>query len=130
VLRGEFANDEDAMSHRSEWYFGMSNMLKMYSDSFDVMFVLANQVSYDVKTSLLKPALGLAWSYCVNQRFVLHFEEESQNDDQVVNSDMTNASVRIRRPRRRYITVAFSPYRNDGPLPISCIVTSKGFEGV
>jgi len=140
VLRGEFSavDDDTANSNRSEWYFGMSNMLKIYSDSFGCVFVVANQVSCDLKTGLLKPALGLAWSYCVNQRIVLQFvahHEDTENEVgnqamAVPGPEVAAARVRPQPARSRVLIVAFSPFRNDGVVPVSCTVNKAGFRGV
>ena len=131
VLRGEFAyNDEQAMANRCDWYFGLSNMLKMYSDAFGVMFVLANQVSADMKTGLLKPALGLAWSYCVNQRFVVHFDDENAGSAGACAENCHDNKQTVCAPRRRFVIVAFSPHRVDGALRTPCVVTKSGFVGV
>ena len=60
--------------------FGMANCMRILSTEYKAVFVVTNQVTSvmdDNNTTMLRknkiqPALGLAWSHCVNERIMLH----------------------------------------------------------
>lgn len=63
--------------------FHMANCMRILSAQYNVVFVLSNQVTGNFNgdaqqqqqginsSSAFKPALGLSWSNCINQRYVL-----------------------------------------------------------
>ncbi|KAF4320876.1 hypothetical protein BBO99_00005172 [Phytophthora kernoviae] len=60
-------------SDRSRTMFHMANCMRILSAQYDVVFVLTNQVTgdFDPRSTTgneLRPALGLSWSHCINQR--------------------------------------------------------------
>jgi DNA-repair protein XRCC3 len=133
VFRGEFANDAEGMVNRNSWYFGLSGILKSLSTRYQVMFAVANQVSMDPESGRPKPALGLVWSHCVNQRYLLEFAEAPSADHASERPrpqcQGEQAGVRRFAPRKRSLTVLFSPFRADG-LVASCVVAKQGLVGI
>ena len=88
-------------------------MMRQLSADYGVPFVVTNQVSgamepsastIDVDGRLIKPALGIAWSNCVNTRLLL------------LNHDSRDGQRR----RRRTMVIAFSP---SSPAQRSCAYT-------
>lgn len=58
--------------------FHLANCMRILSDQYGVVFVLTNQVTGDFDAARstprgtgLRPALGLSWSHCINQRYAL-----------------------------------------------------------
>ncbi|KAL3664736.1 hypothetical protein V7S43_010484 [Phytophthora oleae] len=93
--------------------FHLANCMRILSDQYGVVFVVTNQVTGDFNPRSaatgngMRPALGLSWSHCVNQRLVI-----TRHTDSV----------------RRQLAVAFSPH-----LPAkNCLfqVTSEGVRPV
>jgi hypothetical protein len=62
---------------RSRTMFHMANCMRILSDQYGVVFVVTNQVTADFDPrsngngNALRPALGLSWSHCINQRYVV-----------------------------------------------------------
>lgn len=109
---------------RNDWLFGIAALMKKMSFEYDCMFVVANQVSMEPGMQGPKPALGLVWSTCVNQRFFLDFAEpptedglanEDENLDECEYNSMCGG-VRMLRSRKRLLSVHFSPDLRDGPV--------------
>lgn len=58
--------------------FYLANCMRILSAQYRVVFVLTNQVTGDFRDDPLglagaqafKPALGLSWANCINQRYV------------------------------------------------------------
>lgn len=61
-------------AERSRAMFHLANCMRILSDQYGVVFVVTNQVTGDFDPrstgNALRPALGLSWSHCVNQRCV------------------------------------------------------------
>ena len=98
---------------RKDWFFSLSAMMRQLGADYGVPFVITNQVSgamepssstLDVNGRLVRPALGIAWSNCVNARIVL------------LNNESRDSHGR----RRRTMVVAFSP---TCPAQGSCAYT-------
>ncbi|CAI5742048.1 unnamed protein product [Peronospora destructor] len=98
---------------RSRTMFHMANCMRILSDEYGVVFIVTNQVTgdFDPRSAATgngqRPALGLTWSHCINQRLMI-----------TRNADST----------QRQLEVAFSPH-----LPATtCIfqVTSDGVRPV
>ena len=123
VFRGEFSG-QDGMIDRNSWYFGLSSMMQRLSHQFNCMFVIANQVSTDPATGRLKPALGLSWSACINQRFFIQFSEQP--------ATIYNCKVDVLTPSPRFreLSVSFSPSIACGFVSHECIVSKRGFHCV
>lgn len=114
VFRGEFLDrSHKTMMERNDWFFGLSGFMKQMHDAFGCMFVLANQVTTDLAVGKTKPALGLVWSHCVNQRFVLEF---------VHGAGAGEAAAQ----RRRSLSVEFSPSLPCGLVTDRLVVGSFG----
>ena len=101
LFRGEFT-EMASLRVRKDWFFSLSAMMRQLGADYGVPFVITNQVSgamepssstLDVNGRLVRPALGIAWSNCVNARIVL------------LNNESRDSHGR----RRRTMVVAFSP---------------------
>jgi RecA/RadA recombinase len=97
-LRGEF----ERVENRMDWFFGLASAMKRLSDEYNVLFIVSNQMSWDPVYNMLKPALGLAWTTCVNERLLLEFEQQHHQQQQ--------------QPRKRILSISFSPRLLDGKL--------------
>jgi replicative DNA helicase len=83
LLRYEYGTGTSQMVERSRVLFSQANQLKQIADQLQVVVVVINQVSDYIDDSRLVlsdfashkkrvvPALGLAWSNCVNSRLLL-----------------------------------------------------------
>ncbi|XP_010483255.1 PREDICTED: DNA repair protein XRCC3 homolog isoform X1 [Camelina sativa] len=145
LFRSEFDNTPSDLKKRSSMFFKLSGKLKQLANKFGLAVVITNQVTDLVETSdglsglrignlrflcssgrRVVPALGLAWSNCVNSRFFISrsdetiWKERSENDE-------SGSSYVSRRAQRRF-DIVFSPY-----LPVtSCefMITREGICGV
>jgi len=104
-------------TRRSQDLFSIAAKLKYISDRFNVGVVVLNQVTTvltnNSATGRVIPALGLAWSNCVNNRFMLSRGEEEDLMHRILSSDgrgVTNNNSRIRFTRkiRVYCSSRFS----------------------
>ncbi|GLE02761.1 hypothetical protein PINS_up011616 [Pythium insidiosum] len=86
VFRLESTGSVQAASERSRLMFHLANCMRILSAQFQVIFVITNQVtgnvvdgeaSFRVDQRQFKPALGLSWSHCINQRLMLHRSNRS-----------------------------------------------------
>jgi len=128
LFRGEFTGGPGAMQDRNDWFFGLASMMKRLSCEYDAYFVVANQVSFDPHLGKVKPALGLAWSSCVNQRLLLEFADPPCEMGAFLapsHSNIENMTTK-RRGRRRKLSVVFSPSLPCGVIYDSCFVESGG----
>ena len=124
VFRGEFSG-RNGMQDRNGWYFGLSNIMKRLHADYDCMFVLANQVSSRLDTGENVPALGLSWASSINQRFFIEFSNDSSSAEQSAIIGLTDVS-----PRRRVLSVQFSPCLPCGVVKDSCVVSRRGFHAL
>ncbi|KAH9249724.1 hypothetical protein BASA81_012520 [Batrachochytrium salamandrivorans] len=116
VFRGEFLDrSHKTMMERNDWFFGLSGYMKQMHDAFGCMFVLANQVTTDLAVGKTKPALGLVWSHCVNQRFMLEFAQQEHGEE-----------TGQQQQRRRSLGVEFSPNLPCGLVTDRLVVGSFG----
>lgn len=117
VFRGMFLdNTKDTMMQRNNWFFGLTGFMRQLYDVFGCMFVCANQVTTDLARNKIIPALGLAWSNCVNQRFTLRFV--------VDNGGERPEDTR----RRRSLEVDFSPELPCGLVTNQLLMGSFGLK--
>lgn len=87
IIRHDFDTaDSEDMRIRTAFLFSLSQKLKWLADTYNVCVVVVNQATADnfdeIKTQKLsisgnvprdsKPALGLAWSHCINTRIILY----------------------------------------------------------
>ncbi|KAE8884594.1 hypothetical protein PF005_g6585 [Phytophthora fragariae] len=107
VFRLESTSSVKEAAERSRAMFHLVNCMRILSDQYGVVFVVTNQVTGDFDPrstgNAMRPALGLSWSHCVNQRLMITRQTDSN---------------------RRRLEVAFSPH-----LPAeNCVfqVTSDG----
>jgi len=83
LIRMEFDNRQlRDMTARTKWLFGFAQELKLMSELFRVAVVVVNQVQgsgfgSDSGDAGRVPALGLAWSNCVNTRLGLYRDTAS-----------------------------------------------------
>ncbi|GAB9464954.1 DNA repair protein xrcc3 [Globisporangium polare] len=83
VFRLEATASVKEASRRSRMMFHMANCMRILSAQYNVVFVLSNQVTGNFNgdaqqqqqginsSSAFKPALGLSWSNCINQRLMI-----------------------------------------------------------
>ncbi|KAG7384479.1 DNA repair protein xrcc3 [Phytophthora boehmeriae] len=76
VFRLESTSSIKEASERSRTMFHMANCMRILSAQYGVVFVLTNQVTGDfdprsTTSNRLRPALGLSWSHCINQRLMI-----------------------------------------------------------
>jgi RecA/RadA recombinase len=122
VFRGEFSGKE-SMHDRNSWFFGLTAKMKQLATQHDCAFVISNQISYAVDIGAKKAALGLAWSACINQRLFMEFAHDPENQNLDVNvPQLVNVS-----PRRRVLSVEFSPQLPSGIISANCTVSKRGF---
>ena len=74
----EHRNDQHYYTHRSKDLFYISSRLKYISDQFGIQIVVINQVTVNGK-GIQVPSLGLSWSCCVNDRYMLLRREMGQD---------------------------------------------------
>lgn len=103
LLRYEYGSGTSQMVERSRVLFSQANQLKQIADQLQVVVVVINQVSDYVDDSRLVlsdfashkkrvvPALGLAWSNCINSRLLLS-KTRSTYRGAVSSSTVSNAS--------------------------------------
>ncbi|KAL7472793.1 hypothetical protein ACHAXS_013170 [Conticribra weissflogii] len=66
---------------RSKMFYRISRLLRELSEKYDIPVLVTNQVTASFSmlpsygSSDVVPALGMAWSYCVNARFILRRKE-------------------------------------------------------
>ncbi|KAL4146295.1 hypothetical protein KRP22_013965 [Phytophthora ramorum] len=92
VFRLESTSSVKEAAERSRTMFHLANCMRILSDQYGVVFVVTNQVTSDFDArsgNALRPALGLSWSHCVNQRLMI---------------------TRVKDSTRRSLAVAFSPH--------------------
>ncbi len=121
LFRSEFSNEESI--ERSKLLWKQANQLKLLSDTFNVPIVIVNQVSdlfsrdsnnnnfhfgQASVTAKKIPALGLAWSNCINTRVLL----ERTSKKMVVDSN-TNEYV----PKKRKVEEDNINNNSNNPLP-------------
>ncbi|TYZ57865.1 hypothetical protein PybrP1_011850 [[Pythium] brassicae (nom. inval.)] len=79
LFRQEATASVKEASRRSRLMFHMANCIRILSAQYGVVFVVSNQVTGNfaaapaeaLQGSAFKPALGLSWSNCVNQRLMV-----------------------------------------------------------
>ncbi|XP_004297875.1 PREDICTED: DNA repair protein XRCC3 homolog [Fragaria vesca subsp. vesca] len=137
LFRSEFGNNPSDLKRRSFLFFKISGMLRRLASKYGVAVVVTNQVVdfmgevegiNGVRVGNLRslyssgrrvcPALGLAWSNCVNSRLFLSRNEEIVGRE---NGEMS-------RHTKRRLDVVFAPHLP----PSSCefVITEYGVFGV
>lgn len=91
VFRSELTGNATELLQRTKLMFGMANAMRILAAEYNAVFVLVNQVTSKPEDGLslhtrspsphlrrdasfpchIAPALGLAWSNCINQRLML-----------------------------------------------------------
>ncbi|KAG7389161.1 DNA repair protein xrcc3 [Phytophthora pseudosyringae] len=83
VFRLEPTSSVKEAAERSRTMFHMANCMRILSDQYGVVFVVTNQVTgdFDPRSAAsgngLRPALGLSWSHCINQRLMITRRQDS-----------------------------------------------------
>lgn len=106
--------------------FYLANCMRILSAQFNAVFVVTNQVTgsfndFISSSSDHKPALGLSWSNCINQRYEDTSEQYRNTDGDVIDRLMLHRSPNN---SERIIQVVFSPH-----LPSLCksfLITTDG----
>ncbi|CAI5728537.1 unnamed protein product [Hyaloperonospora brassicae] len=114
VFRLESTSSVKDAAERAQTMFHLANCMRILSDQYGVVFVLTNQVTGDFDAARstprgngLRPALGLSWSHCINQRLMI-----------TRNTDSTD----------RELEVVFSPHLAAGTCAFQ--VTTDGVRPV
>ncbi|CAN8248392.1 unnamed protein product [Cochlearia groenlandica] len=145
LFRSEFDNTRTDLRKRASLFFKVSMKLKHLANKFGLAVVITNQVTDFVESSdglsglrignlrylcssgrRVVPALGLAWSHCVNSRLFISRSDDIGCKEGSGNDESGTSSVSKRAQRR--LDVVFSPY-----LPAdSCefMITQEGICGV
>ncbi|CAI5703679.1 unnamed protein product [Peronospora effusa] len=95
IFRLESTSSVKDAAERSRTMFHMANCMRILSDEYGVVFIVTNQVTgdFDPRSAATgngqRPALGLSWSHCINQRLVITRNTDSS---------------------RRQLKVTFSPH--------------------
>ncbi|OWZ24792.1 DNA repair protein [Phytophthora megakarya] len=83
VFRLESTSSVKEAAERSRTMFHMANCMRILSDQYGVVFVVTNQVTgdFDPRSAAsgngMRPALGLSWSHCINQRLMITRHKDS-----------------------------------------------------
>ena len=109
----------DEAKDRSEWFFALAAQMLRLSDEHDALFVVANQVSFDPVSNASKPALGLSWSTCVTERFMLEYDADTTTP--ATATATATQTTAAERPNLRRISVVLSPRLPEGPAATWCI---------
>ncbi|PRQ37428.1 putative ATP diphosphatase [Rosa chinensis] len=141
LFRSEFGNNPLDLKRRSFLFFEISGMLKLLARKYGLAVVVTNQVvdfmgevegisgmrvgnlsSLHSSGRRVCPALGLAWSHCVNSRLFLSRNEE------IVGRENDGLEDDLCRQTRRRLDVVFAPHLP----PSSCefVITKQGVFGV
>ncbi|KAF1325158.1 DNA repair protein xrcc3, partial [Globisporangium splendens] len=116
VFRLEATTSIKEASRRSRLMFHMANCMRILSAQYQAVFIMSNQVtgnfgddsaSTTTAYNAHKPALGLSWSNCINQRLVI---------------------TRTPHSARRRIEVVMSPYLPNASASFE--ITSEGVADV
>lgn len=150
LVRFEYDGKSTAdMRDRTTLLFKVSKQLKWLSDTFQVAVVVINQVT--AGNFLLEdggeqniPALGLAWSHCINTRIILERRNkhllllssaaEEGNDENQLNQrqghseDAPAAGMAKRQTRSRMMRLVISPHRP--PSAVHYDITQQGVVGI
>ncbi|OQR94732.1 DNA repair protein XRCC3 [Thraustotheca clavata] len=103
VFRGIAVDSAADAGDRSKIMFEMVNCMRILAAQYDVVFVVINQMTTNMTVGIV-PALGLAWSTCVNQRFQL---------------------AKVKNPSFRSFKTIFSPYLPSEKSALFEITASK-----
>eukprot|EP00557_Chaetoceros_sp_GSL56_P012898 CAMPEP_0176482724 /NCGR_PEP_ID=MMETSP0200_2-20121128/3529_1 /TAXON_ID=947934 /ORGANISM="Chaetoceros sp., Strain GSL56" /LENGTH=381 /DNA_ID=CAMNT_0017879061 /DNA_START=16 /DNA_END=1161 /DNA_ORIENTATION=- len=94
-------DDKYFYSNRSRDLFYISSQLKKISKQYGVNIVVVNQVTMNGSGRNV-PCLGLSWSYCVNERYMLtRVENESIQVDNDSQNSPHDKTIDVRRRKRR-----------------------------
>ncbi|KAG3149489.1 hypothetical protein PC128_g23401 [Phytophthora cactorum] len=81
VFRLESTSSVKEAAERSRTMFHIANCMRILSDQYGVVFVVTNQVTGDFDPRSngngWRPALGLSWSNCINQRLRITRHKDS-----------------------------------------------------
>ncbi|KAF0694160.1 Aste57867_14947 [Aphanomyces stellatus] len=71
IFRGHSVEKASEAGERARTMFEIVNTMRILAKQYRAVFIVVNQMSANMHSENV-PALGLAWSSCVNQRFLLH----------------------------------------------------------
>ncbi|CAI0391933.1 unnamed protein product [Linum tenue] len=144
LFRSDFDNTSIDLMKRSSLFFKISGKLKSLASRFRLAVVVTNQVVDYVGDGMngLKignleelyssgrrvcPALGLAWSNCVNSRLFLSREEDEKANNCSVERSEEDGGFGSR-TTRRWLHLVFAPHL----APSSCefVIRREGISGV
>ena len=74
LFRGNDENDDGSLwlahaNQRSSTLFRIAAQLKFLSERYNIPILVINQVSHNLQTNTIVPALGLSWASCVNASY-------------------------------------------------------------
>ncbi|RHY16444.1 hypothetical protein DYB25_001870 [Aphanomyces astaci] len=82
VFRGHSVDKAADAGERTRIMFDIVHCMHILAKQYRAVFVVVNQMTADMQNDGNMPALGLAWSSCINQRpFVHHPREPFTNQD-------------------------------------------------
>ncbi|ETV88482.1 hypothetical protein H257_00068 [Aphanomyces astaci] len=90
VFRGHSVDKAADAGERTRIMFDIVHCMHILAKQYRAVFVVVNQMTADMHNDGNMPALGLAWSSCINQRFLIRKS--------------------VRAPSTRTFHVMFSPY--------------------
>ena len=84
-MAGMFRTCHENYASRSSLLFQIATNLKQLSEQYSVVILCINQVTTDIDTNTLRPALGLSWSQCVNTSIHVEKVVTASNDNHKTN---------------------------------------------
>ncbi|KAF3452793.1 hypothetical protein FNV43_RR03226 [Rhamnella rubrinervis] len=145
LFRSEFDNTPSDLKRRSSLFFKISGKLKSLAKRFSLAVVVTNQVvdfigendgingmrpgnlsSLYSSGRRVCPALGLAWSNCVNSRLFLSRNEEVIGEDKAL-ADTCDRDYLCRQTRRQ-LYVVFAPHLPESSCEF--VISKEGVFGV
>jgi len=76
---------------RSFLLFQIATQLKLLSDQYKVPILCINQVTTNINTNTIVPALGVSWSQCVNTSYRVERSEQQETVQENVRGGAVNA---------------------------------------
>lgn len=146
LFRSEFDNTPFDLKRRSSLFFKISGKLKSLARRFGLAVLVTNQVvdfigendgvngmrlgnlsSLYSSGRRVCPALGLAWSNCVNSRLFLSRNEEAHAEDKAL-ADTGDGDYQVSRQTRRHLYVVFAPHLPESSCEF--VIRKEGVFGV
>ncbi|KAG9417147.1 DNA repair protein xrcc3 [Aphanomyces cochlioides] len=104
IFRGQSVEKASEAGDRTRVMFDVVNCMRILANQYRAVFIVVNQMSANLQNDNV-PALGLAWSSCINQRFLVRKTPRS--------------------PSQRTFHVVFSPYLPSNSTAIFEITSTR-----